>query len=118
MKYIFALLISLVTLTSVCAKPAVPQQPEPNWFEQIIQTLTGTQATTENPKITHTIIKRNHHHKHGHRHASTTHKSHASAGVTKSHAPTAANQKLFEEFQEWHNRQQLYQLFNPIEHGR
>lgn len=109
----------MVMLTSVCAKPAVPQQPEPNWFEQIFQTLTGTtQATTESPKITPTIIKKHHHRKHGHRHASTTHKSHASAGVTKYPALTKENQKLFEEFQEWHNKQQLYQLFNPIQHEK
>jgi len=118
MKRLIAVLGIFVAIMASTANAQPLKQPELNWFEQIFQTLTGTQTTTENPKTTPTTIKKHHHHKHGHRHASTTHKSHASAGVTKSHAPTAANQKLFEEFKEWHDRQELYKLFNPIQHEK
>src|SRR6266853_6147325 len=116
MKHVFALVVLCLSIVTAHAGTPKADPYQPNWFEQIIQTLTGTQAETENPKTTPTIIKRNHHRKHGHRHASTTHKSHASAGGIKYHAPTLTkeNAKLFEEFQEWHNKQQLYKLFNPI----
>ena len=94
---------------SFTAHAGTAKQSELNWLETIIQTLTGTQATTENPKTIHTTIRKSHLHKHGHRHASTIHKSHASAGVTKSPVHTK-NEKLYEEFQIWYYKQ----LFNPM----
>lgn len=111
-----SILIICATLMFGCvsASSASPECFDPNPVMQLVQVLTGS-CTTENPKTTHTTIRKNHRHKHGHRHASTTHKSHASAGVTKSPVHTE-NEKLYEEFKAWRDMQELYKLFNPIQH--
>ena len=114
MKHVFALVVLCLSIVTAHAGTPKVDPYQPNWFEQIIQTLTGTESTQTTDVVSHTP---RHHHtkykKHRHSHHAHTSIQRASAGGTTSPAHT----KLFEEFQEWHNKQQLYQLFNPIQHG-
>src|SRR5882672_594013 len=110
-----AVVLGFIALATTTASAQPLKQFETNWIEQIIQTLTGTQQQTVvpvTPQHRHTIHKK---HRHYH-HASVT-TQRASAGVMKSHVHMSKKEKdkLFGQFEEWHQRQQLYQLFNPIE---
>jgi len=121
MKHLVAVLglfamIFIGAHNSAYAKPL--DKPEPNWFEQIFQTLTGSQPSSTSSEVNSDshVIPRHHHtkyKKHRNSHHAHTSTQRASAKDTKSRAHT----KLFEEFQEWYNMQQLYKLYNPIQHG-
>ncbi len=143
MKYILAFLISMVMLTSVCAKPAVPKhgvvvpgssaitttkttasaQPL-NWFEQIIQTLTASTTMsltgtiqTQPAEVAVPVTPRHHHtihKKHRHSHHAHTSTPHVSVGGMKSNVHSHAHTKLFEEFEVWRKKQ----LWEDIIHGR
>ena len=126
MRFVSIVVILVANLCGGMAHAKNVTQPvsQTNWFEQIVQTLTGTQQPQtitsqpmEKTKVNINGIKTQHRHtihkKHRHSHHAHTSIQRASAKDMKSRAHT----KLFEEFQEWHNKQQLYQLFNPIQHG-
>lgn len=139
-----AVVLGFIALATTTASAQPSKTYEMNWFEQIIQSLTGTACTAKNgttrdvqtsggadacrPTLTGTqqqnvvpVTPRHHrtiHKKHRHYHHVNTSTQRASAKGMISHAHMSKRDKdkLFNQFEEWHQRQQLYQLFNPIEH--